>query len=114
MAYATDLSRRSLQNRKCADDLQCFLQVARRPTTKREEEWEEQVNQLLPWSNVPGFTDPLYIEPNEEDSSGIVFFGIVLAVLLIFANVIGPSLIGQSTCGPTNYIVTPEELQTMI
>lgn len=114
LSYVMDLSRGTLQNRKCADDLDYFLQVARRPRDYSEEEWESHVRNVLVWSTVPGYTDPLYVEQNREDSVGIVYFGIVMAVLLVFANTVGPMLIGQSLIGPPSYIVAPNDLQFVL
>lgn len=117
LAYAQDLRRGVLLNRRCSADLRVFLETGRRMnvarSTQNNDEWDDIVATALPWSSVPG-SNPLDVDPVEEgDGPAIVFLGIVALVLLGFANIIGPQLIGQSLFGPPNYIVPPEELNSL-
>ncbi|KAG7354654.1 hypothetical protein IV203_004010 [Nitzschia inconspicua] len=72
LAYAQDLQRGVLQNRLCGQDLQSFLETARRPVDESREAWQEHVANSLPWSTVPGLTDPLAIEPMNEEEEQLV------------------------------------------
>jgi hypothetical protein len=113
--YAQDLQRGVLLNRRCAADLRVFLETGRRmnKANNKNEDWDDIVAKALPWSSVPG-SNPLDVDAIEEgDGPAIIFLGIVAVVLLGFANVIGPQLIGQSLFGPPNYIVRPEDLNSI-
>ena len=112
LSYAQDLARGSLQNRKCADDLRLFLETGRRISSNNN--WDDIVAQALPWSSVPG-SNPLDVTPMEEGEEGgpVIFLGIAAVLLLGFANAVGPLLIGQSLFGPTNYIVQPQDLNSI-
>ncbi|CAB9515596.1 expressed unknown protein [Seminavis robusta] len=112
LAYAEDLRRGALQNRKCAQDLRLFLEAGRR-LQDRPSDWDDSVATSLPWSTVAG-SNPLDVDPVEEGPSvAIAFVGIVFLSLLVFASAIAPQLIGQSLFGPPNYIVSPEELKSI-
>jgi hypothetical protein len=112
--YAQDLQRGVLLNRRCAADLRVFLETGRRmKANNQNEDWDDTVAKALPWSSVPG-SNSLDVDAIEEgDGPVIVFLGIVALVLLGFANIIGPQLIGQSLFGPPNYVVRPEDLNSI-
>lgn len=117
LAYAQDLQRGVLQNRVCGQDLQSFLETARRPPGTNPEAWQEHMSNNMPWSTVPGLTDPLSIEAmNEEEAQWIpaLFLGAVSLFVLGFAYVLAPELIGQSLFGPRSYIVPPQDLNDII
>jgi hypothetical protein len=117
LSYAQDLQRQVLQNRLCGQDLQYFLESARRQINQSREQWEERVANSLPWSTVPGLTDPLAIEPMNEEEEQLIpalFLGTVVVSLLGFAYVLAPELIGQNLLGPPSYIVPPQELNNII
>ena len=135
LAYAQDLNRGALSNRLCARDLQFFLEVARKPLgypregtkqadndqllgKEKYEYWEDLVSEALPWRSVPGMMDPMYIESQSEDDLNLnlpLIFGTFSVVLvLLFANWVAPSIIGQSLFGPPSYIVPPSELNDII
>lgn len=112
LAYASDLKRGRLQNRRCAADLRYFLETARH-LQDDPLSWEGTVATSLPWSSVPG-SNPLDVEETQESSAGVIFTVVVGLAMLSFANAVGPELVGQSLFGPTSYIVAPvEELQMM-
>jgi len=126
LAYAQDLNRGALENRICAQDLQFFLEVARKPlqyeTSNNDSNntywaWEDHITSILPWKSVPGMMDPLYIEAQSKEDGVMVplSFGIfsIMAVLL-FANTIAPNLIGQSLFGSPTYMASPSELNYFV
>ncbi|KAL3915201.1 MAG: hypothetical protein SGILL_005757, partial [Bacillariaceae sp.] len=101
LAYAQELQRGVLQNRVCAQDLQAFLESARRPLEQSPQDWQDAVAGLLPWTSVPGMLDPLAIEPMDDADEGerlipLFFLGGVTLFLLGFAYVLAPELVGQS------------------
>lgn len=113
LAYAQDLSRGVLRNRRCAQDLRIFLESGRRPMDKPIDKWDDQVAVSMPWQSVPG-SGPLDVEAVEEGPlAAVVFVGFAIASVFLFANLMGPELIGQSLFGPPNYIVRPEDLQSI-
>jgi hypothetical protein len=112
LSFAQDLRRGRLQNRQCGQDLQLFLEICRRPIDQARTTWEENVLNILPWSTVPGLTDPLAIEPMTEVEERLVptiFLGAVAICLLSFACVLAPELYGL----PTN-LVSPQDLNDII
>lgn len=120
LVYAMDLQNGKLQNRKCSDDLRIFLESGRRIATDNDEnnnnnynnDWDDAVATRLPWSSVAG-SNVLDVDPTEEgDGAAIAFLGFVGLVLVAFANIAGPELIGQSLFGPPHYIVKPEDLNS--
>ena len=112
LSYAQDLRRGALQNKKCSDDLKLFLETGRRISTC--ECWDETVTQALPWSSVPG-SNPLDMTPmtDGEETGSVIFLGVSAILLLVFANVVGPHLIGQSLFEPTQYFVDQQHLSSM-
>jgi len=124
LAYAQELTRGVLQNRKCAQDLRLFLENGRRipirSDNKQEQEegedhWRVVVAQALPWQNVPGM-NPYDVDPNRSDEAWIpaVFLGGVALTLVSFAAMVAPELLGQSFWGPPTYIVPPSELNIIV
>jgi len=117
LAFAQDLRRGSLQNRKCAQDLRLFLECGRRilpdDTNTGNNDWDDVVAVALPWSSVPGMSSPLEVEPNDSEEAMVpVIFVIVSALIVLgFASAIAPELIGQSLFGPPSYIVSPDDLK---
>ena len=95
LQYARDLTRGSLQNRRCAADLRLFLEDGRRPPSNSWQEWEDVVCRALPWAMVPG-SGSLDIEPPQHGESKITFIfgGLVSVTMLLFAGIIGPILLG--------------------
>jgi hypothetical protein len=129
LIYAQDIQQQLLQNRVCAQDLQFFLEVARRrpslsPTSSPSEgnafeegTWIELVRQCLPWGSVPGMTDPLYIEESAEEDGPlvpIVFVGIVCMVILLFALAVAPELFFFMVGGHSRHIMSPQEMNELI
>lgn len=117
LAYAQDLQRGVLQNRVCGQDLQNFLETARRTPGTNPDAWQEHVLNSMPWSTVPGLTDPLSIEAmNEEEAQWVpaLFLGAISLFVLGFAYVLAPELIGQNLFGPRSYIVPPQDLNDII
>lgn len=110
LVYAAELKRGALQNRKCADDLRLFLEVARRYETSNV--WYDTVARALPWSDVPG-SNPLDVDQTEEGPmAAAIFCAIVGVTILAAADVMASAFIGQALCGPTNYIVSPDDFFT--
>jgi hypothetical protein len=113
LIYAQDLRRGVLLNRRCAADLRLFLELGRKPPFFAWDEWEDTVSQCLQWESVPG-SGAMDIEPVAEEEGNMpayIFVGIVIAIVLTFANVIAPELIGRSLFGPPDYIFDPSEMQ---
>jgi hypothetical protein len=113
-----------LQNRVCAQDLQYFLETFRKPpnlqTDAKMDDWEDRVWTCLPWSSVPGMTDPLGIEPmaegEEERWIPIAFLGFAATVMLVFAALVAPEMIGQTLFGSRSlsYVLPPQELNEIL
>jgi hypothetical protein len=109
LAYARDLRSGGLQNRKCAQDLRVFLETGRR-MSETQIDWDTKIALRLPWQSVPG-SNPLDVDPVEEGpTAGLYFIGFATVIVLLFANMVAPELIGQSLFGPPNYITRPEDL----
>jgi hypothetical protein len=112
LAYAQDLKRGALQNRKCAQDLRLFLETGRR-MCNNPQEWDDKVARSLPWESVPG-SNVMDVDPVEEGPvAAVLFIGFAALCILLFASVMGPELIGQSLFGPPSYIVRPEDLNSI-
>jgi hypothetical protein len=117
LAYAQELQRGALQNSACAKDLEAFLETTRMPLERTESEWEDDIASRLPWNSVPGLTDPLAIEPMDEEEEHLIpilFLGGVGLFLFCFEYSLAPKLTGQSLLGPPTYIVPPQELNDTI
>mmetsp|Transcript_11346 Transcript_11346/g.20683 ORF Transcript_11346/g.20683 Transcript_11346/m.20683 type:complete len:366 (-) Transcript_11346:96-1193(-) len=122
LSYAQDLQRGRLRNRRCAADLRLFLETARRmdhgdadrgTTGDDEKDWDDVVATCLPWQSVPG-SNPLDLEPSEEGpEAALVALGLAAIIMVTFANVMAPLLLGQSLFGPPTYIVPPSELNSL-
>jgi hypothetical protein len=133
LSYAQDLKRGALQNRKCAQDLQLFLETGRRMPTSlpsslsssvssssslinrnnKEKDWDDVVATCLPWSSVPGM-NAMDVDPNNSDEAWvpIAFLGGSALTLVLFAAILAPELIGQSLFGPASistYSLSPSE-----
>ena len=105
----------TLRNRKCAQDLRLFLETARRinDPTKDNSHWDDTVATKLPWTSVPGM-GALDIEESDDDPIvPILFLGFSVFVIVGFAAMAAPELIGQSLFGPPKYIVPPGELNSI-
>jgi hypothetical protein len=112
LSYAEDLRRGVLQNRKCSQDLRLFLEVGRR-LVDDPEEWDTKVARALPWESVAG-SNPLDVDPVEEGPmAAMVFIGLAACSVILFASLAAPELIGQNLFGPPNYIVRPEDLNSL-
>eukprot|EP00977_Amphora_coffeiformis_P015914 scaffold4793_cov175-Amphora_coffeaeformis.AAC.3 len=111
LAYAEELTRGVLQNRKCAQDLRLFLENGRRIPLQSNDDWQVVVAQALPWQSVPGM-NPFDVDPNRPDEACVpaVVLGGVALTLVGFAALVAPELLGQSVWGPPTYIVPPSEL----
>jgi hypothetical protein len=112
LGLAQDLQQRgTLKNRKCAEDLRLFLETARR---RGESSWDDVVATKLPWMSVPGM-GALDIEESSDDPIvPVLFLAFSAFVILGFAALAAPELIGQSLQGgPLTYIVPPEELNSI-
>jgi hypothetical protein len=111
LGYAQDLARGGLQNRKCASDLRLFLETGRRVGADADN-WYEAVSNLS-WMSVPGM-NPMDMDPQDDGPMApLVFLGVTGATILGFAALVAPELIGQSLFGPPNYIVRPEDLNSI-
>ena len=113
LSYAQDLARGGLQNRKCATDLKLFLETGRRVGVDADT-WYETVNDNLSWMSVPGM-NPMDIDPQDDGPMApLLFLGVAGVTIVGFAALIAPELIGQSLFfGPPNYIVRPEDLNSI-
>lgn len=111
LSCAQDLHRGYLLNRRCSDDLRLFLETGR--CSSFESNWHELVAEALPWQSAPDSRslDVTPMADGEEDET-IVFWGVVALLLEVFANLAGPQLIGQSSFGPTNFIVERNDLDS--
>jgi hypothetical protein len=111
LAYAQDLQRGVLKNRKCAADLRLFLETGRRIVADDTagNDWDTTVALALPWQTVPG-NNPLDVDPQEEGPmAAAVFMVVAIFALVAFAALLAPELIGQSLfSGPP----TPTELNS--
>ena len=93
---------------------------AKRNTKKQHqyEYWEDLVTESLPWRSVPGMMDPMYIEGQSEDdlesNLPLIFVAVSLVLVLAFANLMAPTLIGQYLFGGPSYIVPPSDLNDII
>jgi hypothetical protein len=142
LSYAQDLNRGALQNRKCAQDLQLFLETGRRMPTSlpsssslssssspssslinrnnnKEEDWDDVVATCLPWSSVPGM-NAMDVDPNNSDEAWvpIAFLGGSALTLVLFAAILAPELIGQSlfhwpSAPSSTYSVPPSEWSSL-
>jgi hypothetical protein len=108
--YAQDLSRRAMKNRKCAQDLRLFLETGRRVPQISPQEWDDSLVKAFDWTSVPGM-GTLDIEPQDDEPIvALAFLGVSISIILLFAAILAPELLGQSLFGPPSYIVPPEEL----
>lgn len=113
LSYAQDMERGALQNRKCAADLKVFLETGRCMLPEENGEWDNVVDQSLPWQSVPGM-NPLEVDPQEDDKIAVpIFLGLVAVTLIGFMSLVAPEFIGQSLFGGPTYIVAPDELNSL-
>ena len=100
LAYAQDLRRRALQNRKCSEDLRLFLLLGRKPPREMSwEDWEDTVADSLPWSSVPG-SGSLDVEPmseGEESLPALVFLSFASVSIVLFSIALAPELLGTQS-----------------
>jgi hypothetical protein len=110
LGLAQDLQQRgTLKNRKCAQDLRLFLETARRTG----EAWDDVVATKLPWMSVPGMGALDVEESSDDPIVPVLFLAFSAFVILGFAALAAPELLGQSLLGPPTYIVPPEELNSI-
>ena len=76
-------------------------------------DWDDMVAVALPWQSVAG-SNPLDVDPVEEGPmAAVVFIAFAILSVAVFAALAAPELIGQPLFGPPNYIVRPEDLNSL-
>lgn len=79
----SEADKNRIQNRRVAQELAAWIDVARRPPKFNVDDWAGMVRQRI-LSSVPG-TGALDVDPNESDSDGVValvLFGFISVIVL--------------------------------